>query len=167
MNAHIEQKIEDLIANGVAPDEARVQAHSEFGNVTLTLERSRDVWRWIALDDFLQDLRFAWRMLLRTPGFSAIAVICLALGIGATTAIFSLIYGILLRPLPYREPQQLVVIWNSPVHNSETKVFAQHLDFENWRAHARSFSEFAAVTWALNDRTMRGRGAPRRALVIP
>ena len=167
IEAHIEQRIADLMSGGLPAAEARAQAIREFGNPMLILERSRDVWRWPGFDDLVQDLRYGCRMLCKSPAFTFVAGLCLALGIGATTALFSLIYGILLRPLPYRAPQQLAVIWNSPIRNAETKVFAQYRDFENFRDHARSFYDFAAVPWALDGQTLTGRGSPRKVLVIP
>jgi putative ABC transport system permease protein len=117
----------------------------------------------------LGDLRYAIRLLRRSPGFAAIAILTLALGIGANTAVFSIVHGALLRPLPYREPGRLVAIWDHNVREGNlSKVFNSGDDFETWKRSAHSFEEMAAGTWAGGlSRTLTGRGAARQVLAMP
>src|ERR1700733_3184124 len=108
MQEHIEERTADLIRDGMSAPEARDQARREFGNTTALGERSRDVWSWPALDDFLRTLVHSARALRHGGAYTAVSIVTLALGIGANTAIFSLIDAVLLRPLPYQNPEQLI-----------------------------------------------------------
>jgi putative ABC transport system permease protein len=116
----------------------------------------------------IQDIRFAWRLLLRAKAFAIIAILTLALGIGAATAVFSIVDGVLLRPLPYRSPERLVDILNQSLHEKGfNKLFAVYPDYREYRQHSRSFEELAAATWAVKNPILTGREAARTATAIP
>src|SRR5262249_40167621 len=105
---HLDQRTEENLRRGMSDRDARAEAARRFGNVTLAHERTREADTLRKLDDLRQDLRYAVRMLRRSPGFAAVAILSLALGIGACTAIFSVIDALMLRMLPVRDPEQLV-----------------------------------------------------------
>src|SRR5579862_554031 len=114
----------------------------------------------------MQDLRHAWRLLVKHPGFTTVVVLTLALGIGANTAVFSIVNGVLLRPLPYAEADRLVMVLTRSTTNARlSKTFASYADFKEYSAHSQSFDRFAAVGWAQGGNIMSGRG-PARSVVL-
>lgn len=108
---HLDEKTEELIEDGLPRKEAEQRARREFGNVTLIAERSREVWQWRAIESVAADLKFALRRMRKSPVFAATVIATLAIGIGANTAVFSVLNSVLLKPLPYPEPNQLVSLW--------------------------------------------------------
>src|SRR5215475_3737457 len=135
---HIERQTEQNIRLGMEPEEARYAALWAFGGVEQAKERSRDARgvRWI--EDLWQDLRYGARTLMKNPGFTMVAVITLALGIGANTAIFSVINASLLKPLPYLKDPRLVFIESGARQSDLREYFgASPADFLDWRANSR------------------------------
>jgi predicted permease len=150
---HIEMRIEENIRRGMPPEEARRVAERRFGNLTRMKERGYEVrgGRW--LETLWQDLRYSVRVLLKTPVFTCIAVLTLALGIGANTAIFSVVNAVLLRPLPYRDPDRLVQVNHYRANRGESSTGA---DFLEWREQAKSFEAIAG--YAFDTATITGKG---------
>ncbi|MBZ5592517.1 MAG: ABC transporter permease [Acidobacteriia bacterium] len=130
MRLHVELRAQEQIKSGTAPDDARAAARRRFGNPTLLKETSRDVWGWSSIESFWQDLRYAARMLSTSPAFTLVAVLSLAIGIGANTAIFSIANAILLKSLPVRDPDQLrLVLWtgHSRIPRHSGSGYSTHL----------------------------------------
>src|SRR5579864_1662125 len=143
MRVHLELREKEYIQNGFPPEEAHMAARKNFGNALAIREVSHDSWGWAWLEHLGQDLRFAFRMFAKNPGFTAVAVLTLALGIGANTAIFSVVYGVLLQPLPYKEASRLVVL--NETTPKVGKVSVSYPNFLDWRAQSHDFSQMAAV----------------------
>ncbi|MFN2567410.1 MAG: ABC transporter permease, partial [Gemmatimonadaceae bacterium] len=138
IRAHIELEAEQLRAAGVPGDEALAAARRRFGNVTAAQERFHDARRLPLVDALLQDLRYAWRTLQRSPGFAVVVLLTLALGIGSTTAIFSIVDAIVLRGLSYRDPSRLRVIYERS-DDGNMRV-PSYPTFRDWEAQTASLA---------------------------
>jgi predicted permease len=143
--AHLAQEIDDNIARGLSEEEARRQAYLKFGNPQQVLE---DVWQWNTaafIDNLWRDLRYAVRTLSRTPGFSVIAVLVMALGIGANTALFTVVRSVLLRPLPFKDPERLVMLYEQSADGKHAYNAVAGGIFLEWQRQSRSFEQMALV----------------------
>lgn len=157
---HLEQQAEAFVDRGLAPDEARRKALQTFGAVETRKEECRDIWLAQTVENCSRDLRYALRVLGRNRGFSIVVMLSLALGIGANTAIFSLVDALVLRPLPYRDAQLLMVL--SETNRSNEEMMASLPDFTAWRNQSQSFSNMAAVEGS--NLTLTGSGQAARLL---
>jgi putative ABC transport system permease protein len=143
LDLHLEQLIKEYKASGMSEPEARMSARREFGPVEATKEQCRDMRRMNVIDNLVRDIRYTLRTLARSPGFTMAALLALALGIGANTAVFSVVNAVLLRPLPYADPDRLVMVFTSRPHSERGN--ASVAEFLDWRATSRSFQTLAAV----------------------
>jgi predicted permease len=159
MAEHLAEKIDQLRDEGHTEDEARALAYRQFGNLTLQQEDSRAAWGWNTLEQLWQDVRFSWRVLTKTPGFTATAVIVLALGIGLNTAMFSAVKAVLLSALPYPEPERMVTLGQTAKDGHVMNVSGP--DFRDWRAQTRTVE--CMSTYGVDAVTLSGSFPARRA----
>jgi putative ABC transport system permease protein len=159
MAEHLAEKIEHLRRQGYSEDEACALTRRQFGNVALHQEDSRAAWGWNTVEQFRQDIRLGWRLLTKTPGFTATAVIVLALGIGMNTAMFSAVKAVLLSSLPYPEPERMVELGQTAKDGHLMRVSGP--DFRDWRAQTRTVEYMA--TYGSGDVTLAGSFPARRA----
>ena len=154
IRAHIEMETQDNIGRGMSQEEAHSAAMRKFGNVTRVKEETRDVWISVWPEQLREDMRFAFRMLRKSPGFTFVVIITLALGIGANTAIFSVVDGVVLSPLPYHKPDQLVIVWAKKPLGGD--IAPSYPDFEDWQRNTRSFQGMAVFGFRTFDLTNPG-----------
>ncbi len=145
IQSHLDEAIRDRIARGESPDEARANALREFGNVGLVKEVTREMWGWGRLEALGQDLRFGLRMLRKNPGFSFVAILTLALGIGATTAIFSVVNAVLLKPLDYPENERIMLLSSARLSEPNRAGAISYPNFLDWQRQQTTFSHLAAA----------------------
>jgi predicted permease len=157
---HLDERIEELIAGGMPKKDAEAAARREFGNATLIEEDSREVWRWRWVENFAIDVRYGLRSLRRSPGFTTIVVLTLALGIGANSAIFSVIDAVLLRPLPFPNASQLADLCARSTLFDFPHLGVSLLDIADIRATSTSFSDLTPYRWSSKE--ISGGGKPEQ-----
>jgi putative ABC transport system permease protein len=157
MQAHLDLLKDENLARGMTAREAEEAARRQFGNPTLTRERAGEAWLFPSLDSVLQDLRAGLRGIRKSPSFAAVVILTLALGIGATTTIFSVVYAVLLRPLPYPAGERLVLLGESSGQASDISV--TWINYQHWRKENHSFEEMAGYRTV--DMSLTGRGDAR------
>jgi putative ABC transport system permease protein len=157
---HLERQIETNIEAGIRPDEARRAAHLAIGSIEAIREESRSGRPGALMRQIGRDLAFGIRLLRRAPGFAGISALVVALGIGTTTAIFSVVYGVMLRPLPYAEPDRLVALW-SRLPNSVQRARVNPADHRDLRSSNSVFEDIALANAPQNFNLI-GSGEPER-----
>lgn len=146
MQYHLELRTQENIARGMTPEDARLAALRAMGGLTQNKERARETRHVGAILNFAGDMRYALRLLVKNPGFSIIAILTLALGIGANTAIFSVVNAMLLRPLPFPEPNRLVRLCETLPTKGVYHNVVNPWNFLDWRERTHSFEDMAAIT---------------------
>jgi putative ABC transport system permease protein len=141
--SHLDEATEEYVRQGLSPEEARSAAQRSFGGVAQTKEVYRQVRSFMWLDEFRRDLRFAVRTLRKSPAFTTTAAATLALAIGTNTAMFSVLNAVLLRPLPYRSPEQLAMLWTEDPAQNLREGRSALWDVEQWRNQSQSFADIA------------------------
>ena len=161
LRSHLEMRTADNMAEGMTPDHALREARLRFGNPAVVKETVHAVDAALAIDSFFTDIRYAIRGCLKKPGFTAMAVLTLALGIGANTAIFSVVHAVLLEPLPFSDPDRLVHIWHVPPQSSfpgMSRFAVSAANFLDWQKENHVFAEMALASGGPYDIT--GAGKP-------
>src|SRR5258708_6793474 len=145
--SHLQMHIEDNIRSGMTPENARREALLRSGGLESAKEAYRDRRGLPLLETVLQDLRYAIRTMRNSPGFTVTAVLTLAAGIGANTAIFSVVNSVLLRPLPYKHSDRIAVLWSDDRKHNLHEQLTSLPNFEDWKAQSRTFADMAIAYW--------------------
>ncbi len=164
LRSDLELEEEEQRESGVPAEKAHSAALRAFGNPALIREQTRSVWSWNWLEFLVRDLRLSVRTLRRTPGFTVIAILVMALGIGANVALFTVVRGVLLRPLPFQEPDRLVMLYEAAVHEADTSgsnVVSGGM-YAEWKRQNRSYSSLALAQGIRVQLSGSGRQLPEK-----
>jgi predicted permease len=168
LQSDLELEEEDQRENGLPAEEARYAARRALGNTALIREQTHEAWGWTVFERLLQDLRFASRVFVKSPGFAGIAVLTLAIGIGATTAIFSVVNGIMLKPLPYSDPERLVHAGLNLPGIDQFDWPLSSADYFIFREQSRTFQDIGLYALGMNSNgvpaNVTGLGEPEHVL---
>jgi putative ABC transport system permease protein len=156
IESNLELETDDRLAQGIEADRARSEARRHFGNPTLIKERAQEAWTFPRFETFLQDLRYGVRGILKAPGYSLVVILTLTLGIGANTAIFSVVDSVLLKPLPYPDAERLV--WLGESQAKAEGISVTWANYRAWKKYNHTFEEMAGFQW--NRFTMTGLEQP-------
>jgi predicted permease len=144
---HIARETQDNIDRGMSPEEARYAAMRKFGNVARVKEETREVWTLVWIEQLLEDVRFGLRMLRKNPGFTAVAVLTLALGIGANTYIFSMVDALLFRPMEFPDASKIVALWERLPASGVERNELSPANFLDWKAQNHVFDHIGVQGW--------------------
>ena len=143
---HVERQVADYLRAGMNEPEARRRVRLEFGGLDQVKEQCRDVRATRLIEELIADVRYALRTLRNSSGFTSVAVLCLGLGIGANTAIFSMLNAVVLQPLPYQDAERLVVLWTDDVRRQLHETLVPHPLYRDWKEQSRTFAELGFTT---------------------
>ena len=158
---HIERQVQANVEAGMTPSQARRAAHLAVGSVQTIREESSESRPGAVARQIVRDLVYGTRIVRKSPGFAATSILIVALGIGAATAIFSVVYGVVLRPLPYEEPGRLVSLWTVMPTLNLQRANVNAADYRDWRADNHVFEDIALVRHVANFNLI-GAGEPER-----
>jgi hypothetical protein len=168
LESHLRMHTDDNLRRGMTYEEARRQALIQLGGLETIRQTYREQSTVPWLENRLQDVRYTFRQMRSAPKLTTAVALTLALGIGANTAVFSMVEAVLLRPLPYSNPDRLVVVWQTDAaHRTTGAYFNAYREFEAWQQNSRSFERLAAITWANGPKEMLWHDKPTDVLAIP
>jgi putative ABC transport system permease protein len=165
MQFHVQMEADRLKAKGLPPKEARRQAMILFGGMNRFNDRTREARGTKLAEDAMQDLKYGLRMILKNPAFSVVAILTLALGIGANTAIYTVVEAVLLEPLPFEQPDELTLLWTRNDEQNQNKYMVSPLDFDDWRTRNATFESMAGF-WPTTGTVTETDGNPTRVRVV-
>jgi len=161
LSAHLAIETRQRIERGQSADAAETGARLVLGNLGKIREETRETWGWTGMEAILNDIWYGWRVMRKAPVWTSVVALTLVLGIGLSTAIFSVVYGVMLNPLPYPEPGRLITLWNSAPGGVYQRFNANALNWTVWRARSHSFEDIALVRLIANY-NLTGDGKPER-----